>query len=102
MDSLKAVYKILKGFEEQLDNKQFDDSFLKELEISETKKEKLLMSMLEEKLITGISSICSKTGMGFKYIDPRITIYGLTYLQDNSAMRKMAEVIKTAGAIKPF
>lgn len=83
MSYLNVICEILKGFEEQSHNDKFDERFLEKIDMSKTEKEKLLLMMLDENLIDGIEPIYSTAGTGLKYVEPKITIEGLTYLQKN-------------------
>ena len=88
MYNLKIVYKILVGIEASMDSNRFDGTFLKALKISEERRNKILQSMIDDGLIDGFTRVNYVGGCGFKAIEPRLTIKGMKFLQENSAMQK--------------
>ena len=80
MDNMKIVYKVLSEVHKQMDDISFDESFIKDLKIIET--------LLDEGYLTGIKISKSKTGNIVMFISPRLTIKGMEFLQENSAMEK--------------
>ena len=88
MDNLKTVYKILVGIEASMDSNRFDGTFLEALKISEERRNRILQSMIGEGLIDGFERVNYPDGYGFKAIEPRLTIKGMEFLQENSAMQK--------------
>ena len=88
MDNLKVVYKILVGIEASMDSNRFDGTFLEALKISEERRNKILQSMIDDGLIDGFTRVNYADGYGFKALEPRLTIKGMEFLQENSAMQK--------------
>lgn len=89
MDNLKVVYRILVGIEGSMDSNRFDGTFLEELKISEERRNRILQSMIGEGLIDGFERVNYADGYGFKAIEPRLTIKGMEFLQENSTMQKI-------------
>ena len=88
MYNSKIVYKILDRIEAFMDSNRFDGTFLEALKISEERRNKILQSMIGEGLIDGFERVNYADGYGFKAIEPRLTIKGMEFLQENSAMQK--------------
>lgn len=102
MDNLKIVYKILVGIEASMDSSVFDSTFLEALKISEERRNKILQSMIDDGLIDGIIRVNYAGGYGFKPVEPRLTIKGMEFLQENSAMQKIKNGLKEVKDITPF
>ncbi|SFE38366.1 YjcQ family protein [Peptostreptococcus sp. D1] len=102
MDNLKIVYKILVGIEESMDSNIFDGTFLEALKISEERRNKILQSMIDDDLIDGFARVNYCGGYGFKAIEPRLTIKGMEFLQENSTMQKIKNGLKDVKDITPF
>ena len=88
MYNSKIVYKILDRIEAFMDSNRFDGTFLEALKISEERRNRILQSMIGEGLIDGFERVNYLDGYGFKAIEPRLTIKGMEFLQENSAMQK--------------
>lgn len=102
MNNLKIVYKILIGIEASMDSKHFDGAFLEGLKISEERLYKILQSMIDDGLIDGFAKINYMGGYGFKAIEPRLTIKGMEFLQENSSMQKIRKGLKEVKDLAPF
>jgi len=102
VDNLKIVYKILVGIEASMDSSRFDGTFLEALKISEERRNRILQSMIDEGLIDGFTRVNYVGGYGFKAIEPRLTIKGMEFLQENSTMRKIKNGLKDVKDITPF
>lgn len=102
MDNLKIVYKILIGIEASMDSPEFDDTFLDALKISEERRNKILQSMIDGGLIAGFEKIYYPGGYGFKAMEPRLTIKGMEYLEENSTMQKIKKGLKDVKDMTPF
>lgn len=102
MDNLKIVYKILVGVEASMDSTVFDSTFLEALKISEERRNRILQSMIDDGLISGFKRINYAGGYGFKAIEPRLTIKGMEFLQENSTMQKIKNGLKDVKNITPF
>lgn len=102
MEATKTIYKILAAFEKQLDREEFDQKLLdyKAWKITESRFYRYLQMLTEAGYITGLKIEPSPAG-GF-YITttaPQITLKGIEYLAENSAMHKAMEIIKTGAQI---
>ena len=102
MDNLKVVYRILVGIEASMDSNRFDGTFLKALKILEERRNKILQQMIGEGLIDGFERVNYADGYGFKAIEPRLTIKGMEFLQENSTMQKIKNGLKDVKDITPF
>jgi hypothetical protein len=102
VDNLKIVYKILVGIEASMDSSRFDGTFLEALKISEERRNRILQSMIDEGLIDGFTRVNYVGGYGFKAIEPRLTIKGMEFLQENSTMQKIKNGLKDVKDITPF
>ena len=88
MDNLKVVYKVMVGIETSMDSNRFYGTFLEALKILEERRNKILQQMIGEGLIDGFERVNYADGYGFKAIEPRLTIKGMEFLQENSTMQK--------------
>lgn len=102
MDNLKIVYKILVGIEASMDSNRFDGTFLEALKISEERRNKILQSMIDDGLIDGFTRVNYAGGYSFKALEPRLTIKGMEFLQENSAMQKIKNGLKDIKDVTPF
>ena len=102
MDNLKIVYKVLVGIEASMDSNRFDGTFLKALKISEERRNRILQSISGEGLIDGFERVNYPDGYGFKAIEPRLTIKGMEFLQENSAMQKIKNGLEDIKDVTPF
>lgn len=102
MDNLKIIYKILVGIEASMDNATFDATFLETLKISKERRNKILQSMIDGELIDGFERINYSGGYDFKAIEPRLTVKGMVFLQENSTMQKIKNGLKDVKDMTPF
>ena len=58
--------------------------------------------MIGEGLIDGFERVNYADGYGFKAIEPRLTIKGMEFLQENSTMQKIKNGLKDVKDITPF
>nr|WP_313964318.1 YjcQ family protein [uncultured Peptostreptococcus sp.] len=93
MDNLKTVYKILVGIEASMDSNRFDGTFLEALKISEERRNKILQSMIDDGF-DGFTRVNYAGGYSFKALEPRLTIKGMEFLQENLAMQKIKNGLK--------
>ncbi|MGL4108327.1 YjcQ family protein [Clostridium sp. LP20] len=105
MDNFKMIYKILKILEKSMDVEEFDNkSISKErLELSEARWCRIIAILVKEGYITGIDVW---NAMDCPYprvavIRPEITLKGLEYLNENSIMKKAANLAKGISDIMP-
>lgn len=102
MDNLKIVYKVLAEVDKQMDNMDFDESFIKNLKESDNRINKIIESLVEDGYLTGIKISKSKTGNIVMFINPRLTIKGMEFLQENSTMQKIKNGLKDIKDVTPF
>lgn len=102
MDNLKVVYKVLVGIEASMYSNRFDGTYLEALKIPEERRNRILQSMIGEGLIDGFERVNYAGGYGFKAIEPRLTIKGMEFLQENSAMEKIKNGLKDIKDVTPF
>lgn len=102
MDNLKVVYKVLAEVDKQMDNIDFDESFIKNLKVSNNRINKIIESLVEDGYLTGIKISKSKTGNIVMFINPRLTIKGMEFLQENSTMQKIKNGLKDVKDMTPF
>ncbi len=95
MDKFKIIYHILKTLEKALDYSEFDYSVLsaESLGISEERFESLLIMLQKEGYIENLNIYSFMADKGRanikKPVEPKITLLGLEYLQENSLMKKL-------------
>ena len=102
MDSLKAIYKILERLDKAQDEDRpdFKDISAKSLGISEKRWTNVLLMMKDARLVDGIT-VNGPFGQNCEYMiiidNAKITLYGLKWLDENSATNK---ILKAAKEIK--
>ena len=104
MDNFKIIYKILRFLECSMDADEFDCELIgsDSLGISEPRWKKLMKMLVDEGYIDGVRVIQSNAGeIIVKLVSPRITLKGLEYLNENSFMRKAANVAKGISDLIP-
>ncbi|MCX7715035.1 MAG: YjcQ family protein [Clostridia bacterium] len=96
MDNFKIIYKILKILEAALDLDEFDKSLIstESMVISQNRWNSLMEMMAAEGYIQGVSVIKSIAGTEIKLGGIKITLRGLEYLNENSLMKKAANLAK--------
>lgn len=96
MDNFKIIYKILKILEKAMDYDEFDSSLISAdaMGISQNRWESIMIMLQDDGYIQGIQYIRSIGMRGIKLVDVRITLKGLEYLEDNSFMKKAANIAK--------
>ena len=105
MDNFKIIYKILRILEKSMDLEEFDkNSISKErLELSEARWCRIMAMLVSEGYVTGIE-VWQSMDCGYPRVcltRPEITIKGLEYLEDNTFMKKAAEMAKGIKDIVP-
>lgn len=98
MENSVIIYKILKAISAAMDYEEFDDDRISPdvLKTTELRRDRLLIELQESGYIKGlrIKSFANSGDIIIKPIKPRITIKGIEYLENNSIMKKAAEMIK--------
>ncbi len=105
MDNFKVIYKILKMLENSMDLEEFDQTAIsrERLGLSEPRWSRIMAMLVMEGYIRGIevwnAMDCDYPRIGV--VRPEITIKGLEYLEENSFMKKVADVAKGIKEIVP-
>lgn len=97
MDNFKVIYRILKAFEKSMDNEEFNADLIapEQLEITNTRWKKIMKMLSDEKYLEGILVIeTNVSDIIVKLKNPAITLKGLEYLNENSFMKKAANIAK--------
>lgn len=102
MVNMKIVYKVLSEVDKQMDDINFDESFIKDLKVSDNRVNKIIETLLDEGYLTGIKISKSKTGNIVMFMSPRLTIKGMEFLQENSTMQKIKNGLRDVKDITPF
>ena len=95
MDNFKIIYKILKLLESAMDYDEFDRSQLSPelLGVSENRLNAILKMLQDEGYVSGVLYVKGLSGVKLdKYFG--ITLKGLEYLEENTAMKKVAGLLK--------
>ena len=98
MEDFRTIYRILKTLQKAMDLEEIDATLIsaESLGISEPRWCRLMALLLEEGYISGGEAWASAT-QGYPRVSltrPEITLRGLEYLQENSMMRKAADLAK--------
>lgn len=104
MDNFRILYKILHILEKAMDVEEFDSSSIsaESLKISEARWSSLLEMLSDEGYVKGLHVSRSLDGQTLVSVfNPRITLKGLEYLQENSLMKKAANLAKGVAEIIP-
>lgn len=95
-----TVFQILKAIDVAYENNNFnleETLNLEKLKISERRRELLLDELKNNGYITGISVVRAVGGYSAISINnPRLTLTGMDFLENNSAMKKAYEFLKEA------
>ncbi|MBU3142249.1 YjcQ family protein [Clostridium sp. CF012] len=106
MDNFKTIYKILKKLEDAMDEESFDFDTInhESMGISEMRLSRIIKMMVDNGLIDGVEffQCIGQSFPEFKPCDPHITLEGLHYLEENSAMTKIAKALKGVKEIIPM
>ena len=104
MKAFKVIYQILKAFEKAMDLDEFDVENVitpENLGISENRLKAILRILLKEGYLDGGIFVNCCGRQGIKWEEPSITLKGLEYLQENSLMKKAANLAKGVGEVIP-
>lgn len=100
MDNFKVIYRILRFLEKSMDCEEFDkNSFTaEEFRLNEPHFARLLKMLVDSGYISGVEvwRAIGQEYPRYKAVRPEITLKGLEYLNDNSLMKKAAELAKGA------
>lgn len=105
MDNFKIIYKILHILEKAMDLEDFDKSCISKerLELTEARWNRIIEMLVTEGYVTGIE-VWNSFECGYPrvcLVRPEITIKGLEYLEENSFMKKAADMAKGIKDIVP-
>lgn len=99
MENFKVIYRILKALEQAMDYEEFDVNKIShtKMNISYQRWERIMIMLAKSGYIEGV--IYDQCGSEYcphieEPIQPVITLKGLEYLEENSLMRKTANVMK--------
>ncbi|WP_413778060.1 YjcQ family protein [Caproicibacterium sp. XB1] len=104
MDNFRILYKILRILEKAMDVEEFDSSTIsaESLKISEARWCNLMEMLSDEGYVKGVHvSRPLDNEVLVSVSNPRITLKGLEYLQENSLMKKAANLAKGVADIIP-
>nr|DAU27907.1 MAG TPA: YjcQ protein [Caudoviricetes sp.] len=98
MDNFKIIYRILKTLEQAMDYEIFDNEIIShdKFGISYERWKNLMIQLNDNGYISGVHVIRAMGGSGIKLIDPKITLKGMEYLEDNTMMKKAYKLLKGA------
>lgn len=97
MDNFRVIYRILRYFEQAMDYDEPDLDMIsaKGVGISENRWLAIMEILVKEGYLDGISIKRSLIGdVAITQTHPRITLAGLSYLNENSVMKKAAKTAK--------
>lgn len=97
MDNFKTIYRILRYLEKAMDYDEADMDFISAsaLGLSERRWTAIMEMLVKEGYIDGLTVTRSRDGdVVLSVNDPRITLRGLEYLNENSLMQKAAKLAK--------
>nr|DAI55118.1 MAG TPA: YjcQ protein [Caudoviricetes sp.] len=96
MDNFKIIYKILIALEQAMDYEIFDNEIIshERFGISYERWANLMIQLDENGYISGIRIIKAIGGSGIKLVNPKITLKGLEYLEENTMMKKAYRLVK--------
>ncbi len=97
MDNFKTIYRILRYLEKAMDYDEADLDFIsaKSLNISERRWVMIMEMLAKEGYVDGIQVKRAVDGdVALSVSGLRITLRGLEYLKENSAMKKAADAAK--------
>ena len=98
MEEFSVIYKILKILKDTMDLEELDNNLLspEELRLSVPKLSRIMALMVKEGYITGVE-VWNSMSCGYPRVSltrPEITLKGLEYLEQNSLMKKAANIAK--------
>ncbi|PAD73893.1 YjcQ family protein [Paenibacillus campinasensis] len=96
--TLKVMQQILEHFDESMDSDEIDMGPIsaENMGISEARWNRVIGMMLEEGLIDGFAEIAhlGSSHLAYGAVNPRITLRGLIFLNENSNAAKIYEIAK--------
>jgi len=104
MDNFKIIYRILHYLEKAMDLEELDLDCIsaESLKLTERRWAAIMEMLVRERYIDGVSVKWFSDGYPeISMSNPRITLRGLEYLQENSLMQKTANLAKGIADIIP-
>lgn len=103
MDNFKIIYKILSYINDCMQYEEFDEEHFTAAHfgISNPLFLNLLKMLIDEEYIKGIRIITDKCGSDFILIEPRLTLAGMEYLENNTMMKKAYRLLKGIKDVTP-
>ena len=103
MDNFKIIYKILRYINDCMQYEEFDEEHFTAayFGISNPLFLNLLKMLIDEEYIKGIRIITDKCGSDFILIEPRLTLAGMEYLENNTMMKKAYRLLKGIKDVTP-
>lgn len=104
MDNFTTIYKILSYLEKAMDYDQPDWRAIgaEHLGINENRWRHIMKMLIDNGYIEGVAVLpIMGSGFDFKFINPAITLAGLSYLEENSTMKKAYKILKGIKDITP-
>lgn len=98
MDDFRIIYRILRILQKSMDCEEFDCDQLsaEQLKLSEPRWSRIMAMLVHEGYITGVETWNSMS-CGYPRVAltrPEVTLKGLEYLEDNSLMKRAADLAK--------
>ena len=98
MEDIRAIYKIPKALDRGLDDDELDQSAIgpEALGVSENRRDALLAMLADEGHVGGVTvrHYPDRPQPVVIIESPRVTLRGLEYLQENSLMRRAADIAR--------
>nr|DAH62216.1 MAG TPA: YjcQ protein [Caudoviricetes sp.] len=104
MDNFKTIYRILSTLEKSMDIEEPDWRCIsaERLGVSEARWKSLMQALIDAGYIAGVKAVSTKTdGLEIYLLEPRITLSGLEYLENNTMMKKAYRLAKGIKDITP-
>lgn len=98
MDNFKIIYRILRSLEKAMDLEEFDKDLISKerLELSEARWCRIMALIVEEGYVKGVE-VWNSFDCTYPRVcvaRPKITLKGLEYLEENTFMKKAADMAK--------
>lgn len=98
MNNFKIIYRILKNIEQSMDFEEFDEFCISPeyLGISEQRWKVLINELVTAEYVKGITitPLIGVPSGRIKIVKPVLTLKGMEYLEENSMMKKVANMAK--------
>jgi len=103
VDNFRTIYRILSALEKSMDVEEPDWSCIsaEKLGVTEQRWISLMQSLVEAGYVAGVKVVSTKVSKEIYLIEPRITLQGLEYLENNTMMKKVYRLVKGIKDIAP-